>query len=124
MREVTATQVADLLDAAVREKGEDFIYKPIPLTNDAICRYLHGTQPGCLIGHVLLRLGAIPTELDLQEGQPANLLDYARLGLSIGANAIEALQAAQEAQDNGETWGTARKAFHGVLGRFNAPSNA
>jgi hypothetical protein len=119
MREVTVTEVADVLDEAVRAKGESFVYSP----QGTICQYLHGTQPGCLVGHVLLRLGAIPGELALQEGNNADGLDYNRLGLNIPWNAIEALQEAQSAQDNGQTWGQARKAFSGHLGRFNAPLN-
>ena len=119
MREVTVTEVADVLDAAVREKGEDFVYSPPG--EWGICQYLHGTKPGCLIGHVLIRLGAIPGELALQEGVPANALEYDRLGLDIPQNAVEALQAAQDEQDEGETWGEARKAFNGALGRLNAP---
>ena len=120
MREVTVTEVADVLDEAVRERGESFVYSP-PGT---ICQYLHGTQPGCLVGHVLIRLGAIPGELALQEGQPADQVDYQSLGLRIPENAIDALQAAQIEQDEGRTWGQARKAFNGALGRFNAPLNA
>ncbi len=119
MREVTVTEVADVLDEAVREKGESFVYSaPV---GGGICQYLHGTQPGCLVGHVLIRLGAIPGELALQEGTPADTLEYHILGLEIPENAIQALQEAQSAQDEGQTWGQARKAFSKVLGRFNAP---
>jgi len=118
MREVTVTEVADVLDEAVRAKGESFVYSP---QAGDICHYLHGTQPGCLVGHVLIRLGAIRGELALQEGNNADGLDYDALGLSIPQNAIEALQKAQEEQDAGRTWGEARKAFSGALSRFNAP---
>jgi len=122
MREVTVTEVADVLDAAVREKGEDFVYSPPG--EWGVCRYLHGTKPGCLIGHVLIRLGAIPGELALQEGLPADLLNYGRLSLDIPRNAVEALRAAQNEQDEGETWSKARQAFRDVLSWFSAPSNA
>jgi hypothetical protein len=114
---VTVTEVADVLDEAVRAKGEDFVYVP----QGTICQYLHGTQPGCLVGHVLIRLGASAGMLSLQEGQPADQVDYDSLGLSIPQNAIDALQKAQTSQDEGDTWGEARKAFSGHLSRFNAP---
>src|SRR5689334_18954409 len=117
MREVTVTEVAEVLDEAVREKGESFVYSP----QGTICQYLHGTQPGCLVGHVLIRLGASAGMLSLQEGQPADQVDYNSLGLSIPPSAIQALQEAQSAQDEGQTWGQARKAFSKVLSRFNAP---
>ena len=117
MREVTVTEVADVLDEAVRAKGEDFVYS----SPGTICQYLHGTQPGCLVGHVLIRLGASAGMLSLQEGQPADQVDYDSLGLSIPQNAIDALQKAQTSQDEGDTWGEARKAFSGHLSRFNAP---
>ncbi len=117
MREVTVTEVADVLDEAVRDMGEDYVYSP----QGTICQYLHGTQPGCLVGHVLIRLGASAGMLALQEGSPADALNYADLGLSIPQNAIQALQEAQSAQDEGQTWGQARKAFSKVLSRFNAP---
>jgi hypothetical protein len=117
MREVTVEEVAQVLDAAVRDKGEDFVY----VAQGATCQYLHGTQPGCLVGHVLLSLGAIPGELALQEGCPADVLNYGRLGLSIPLNVIDALQTAQNEQDEGRTWGQARKAFSDHLSRFNAP---
>jgi hypothetical protein len=122
MREVTVTEVAEALDAAVRLKGEGFVYsRP---GESSVCRYMHGTKPGCLIGHVLIRLGALPEELAVQECIPADLLNYNRLGLNIPANAIRALKEAQLQQDEGETWGKARQAFRDALSRPSAPSNA
>ncbi len=122
MKEVTNVEVAEAVAAVVAETGMDFIYL-LPSSN-GICQYLHGTKPGCLVGHVLIRLGAIKGELALQEGYPADALDYGQLGLSLSSVAIEALCEAQAVQDAQRTWGEALEAFQATLGRLSAPGNA
>jgi hypothetical protein len=111
MREVTATEVAEVLEEAVGAKGEDFVYS----TPDGRvpCLYLHGDQPGCLVGDVLLRLGADPE--GLRETGPVVDLNWTLLGLRLPVSAIEALQGAQEVQDDKKTWGEARDAFYARL---------
>jgi hypothetical protein len=122
VKEVTNVEVAETVAAIVAETGMDFVYRS-PVGN-GICQYLHGTQPGCLVGHVLIRLGAITGELALQEGNTADGLDYGAMGLSLPSAALEALYEAQAVQDDERPWGEALEAFQATLERLSATQNA
>lgn len=105
MREVGRNEVLDLLTEVVAEAGPDFVYK----SPGQYCRYEYKGQPSCLVGRVLNRLG-VPVEAlaGLDEDYPAvNDVDFVSLGLSLPDDAVIALQAVQEWQDEGNKWGDA-----------------
>lgn len=89
-------------------KRPDHVYEPL---NGETCVYVADGAPSCLVGHVLVPLGA--SLLHLAEADtgmvPANgVRDVARLaGLDISETAGEALDAAQMAQDTGHLWSEA-----------------
>jgi hypothetical protein len=100
---ITDEKIMATLREVVAERPE-FIYQKPPASEGhiAVCRYVHGDVPGCLIGHVLHRLGVSLETLSVHEGQPAQ---YLAGTLDIGGDAVRwALGAAQEAQDGGSTW--------------------
>jgi hypothetical protein len=108
MKNITMEEVEWALRDVVAEYGEEYIYVP---PKDGLCRYLDkdpaGIKPACLVGHVLVRLGALVSELACQEGRSADALDYGRMGLSLSSEAINVLYMAQEVQDEGRPWGDA-----------------
>ena len=101
-------EVITTLRAVVAERP-DYVYTN-PFPDDAgTCRYVHGDTPGCLVGHVLHRLGVPLEELSRHEGKnacsvAADLLD------GISSDASWAIEHAQFRQDLGDTWAEALKA--------------
>lgn len=97
--------------ATLREvvaESPDYVYSnPVPSDErpdpDMSCMYVHGDVPGCLIGHVLHRLGVPLGELAKREGGAAYIVadDFLR-GVSGGV--LSRLDFAQGAQDSGKTW--------------------
>lgn len=67
------------------------------------CLYVHGDQPGCIVGHVLNRLGVPLAELEKREGRGAFVV--AAEFLHTTGFAREVLDVAQALQDRGRTWG-------------------
>lgn len=113
---VPASEVTRVLHEVVTERP-DHLYEspenpPNPMT---VCYYVHsetGTAvPGCLVGHVLNRLGVPLATLEQHEGESA--ADVAALTLEISghpddtAEAYRVLDDAQTFQDMGRTWGRA-----------------
>lgn len=109
---VGASDVASMLRAVVAERP-DYIYEPPTVRPDPMtaCYYVHGEAPGCLIGHVLNRLGVPLPELARWEGQSAD--DVANETLNITghpdavAKVLTELSWAQNFQDGGRSWGDA-----------------
>lgn len=96
------------VDEFGREGGED----------SAQCQYLHGDEPGCIVGHVLHRLGVSADTLFAFDHASAGgdsqgirtLASQGALtahGLVLTLDALDALDFAQDAQDSGYTWGDA-----------------
>jgi hypothetical protein len=103
---ITDEKIMATLREVVAERPE-FIYQKPPASEGRVpvCRYVHGDVPGCLIGHVLHRLGVSLETLSVQEGQPAQHLTET---LGIGGDAVRwAMGAAQSVQDSGSTWSEA-----------------
>lgn len=110
--ELTYTDALRLLEKAVADKGEDYVY---PHYNDG-CAYFeeafreNAGQPSCIVGHVL-SYGGI-TEEDLNG---ANMTGVRSLTgensrchvLDVDDETRELLRAAQAFQDAGMPWGHA-----------------
>lgn len=115
---VPAAKVLETLKAVASEHP-DYVYAaPAEMTAGRVltCFYVHETDgdqdaPGCLIGRVLHELGVPLASLSSYEGTGA--YSVAALVLDITgqpdeiAGTIRALATAQDAQDNGATWGDA-----------------
>jgi hypothetical protein len=108
-----ALHVRDLLDKAIVEKGEDYIYPRVVL-DESSCNYLEYEDnlsrevpigPGCLVGHVLLYDGVEMSELMGKEGSgAASVAPYS-------ASVNTALGLAQQHQDQGHPWKEARQKY-------------
>lgn len=115
---LTPRDVIELLERAVAEKGEDYVYRPDRTSTDP-CFYADyddydeveervPTGPGCIVGHVLSYLGATPEDLAaLDLGKPGAWAVCENL--SANADVIGILTAAQDTQDGlwANTWGLA-----------------
>lgn len=72
----------------------------------AICYYVHGDCPGCLIGHVLHRLGVPIDAMWRREHWPASVM-AAEVLSGVSYRSTYALDAAQLMQDYGQPWSRA-----------------
>lgn len=114
---ITPEEWAVAMKKAVADKGEEHLYD---MTATGSCEYaevLTDEQgqvtliPSCLVGHVAYMID--PGLLDVLHGFE---------GLSVGAlfreasNVSIALDAAQTAQDTGDTWGEALRKFQEIMG--------
>ena len=118
---VTEAEFWAALEAAVNGRGEDYTYPQnwkIPGRRDQgsmICAYVHQTngktpEPGCIAGDVAHRLGADLRDLSRYEGKPASWV-YRELFTITDGNTmgvLNAIDAAQSTQDEGDDWGAAR----------------
>ena len=105
----TDEEVRKVLREFVAERP-DYIYAAPPniatLAPRFMCYYVHKDEPGCLIGHVLHKLGIPLEQLKALEHQGAGkVADQCLEGISYETRRF--LTNAQGAQDEGMTWGAA-----------------
>lgn len=103
---LTVAGARSLLERAISERGEAYVYTP-PAGVDGFAYFDGDGTPSCLIGHVLHYLGFVPG--DVPEG--TNVWLGMRDLFPAAAGVMEGLDAAQAAQDEGEPWGSALAAF-------------
>lgn len=77
---------------------------------ETTCRYVHHADgpeaaPGCIVGHVLHRLGVPLESLAAREGGGAIAVAVRTLGAYISLSTRDALALAQSNQDSGYPWG-------------------
>ena len=123
MIQITEESFVSALRAAVAEKGEDYVYtnpdgREAGDDGEATCHYVHGDQPGCLVGNVLHRLGVPLSVLELHEGGAAyevmgRIRESGQLDFDLGVRG--AAEMAQNRQDAGYSWGYAMEAALGEL---------
>jgi hypothetical protein len=95
-----------LLDAVVEKYGEDHEYH-VP-SGYSICQYApHDGEPGCIIGTIFAEQIGIPVPQSM-EGVGVTVPKFAVPGVTITKEAKHILGEAQDAQDEGHTWGWAR----------------
>lgn len=95
-------EALELLNKAVEDKGEDYIY--LPPGRDG-CVYFNKGKPSCIVGHVLAAKGVKSTDLNsAYNGSGVTTLDIAE-----DERASLLLIQAQLTQDGGEPWGEAVK---------------
>lgn len=111
--ELTLDRTKELLAEAVALKGADYVYttpdgeQGNPDTSP-ICSYVHGEEPGCIVGHVLHSAGIPLAELRGEERNDASgALRGLRGTLHYEDGVAELLMAVQQDQDSGVPWGEA-----------------
>jgi hypothetical protein len=112
MSDVSLETVLDTLRDVVRGR-EDYVYTRPDTANPQgpVCLYVHPSddptrqEPGCLVGHVLYRLGVPLSALAEHEGHRASIV-VTRL-TDCDPKIAYMLDRAQRAQDDSETWGDA-----------------
>lgn len=103
--ELTDDEVIDGLKS-LAQASPNFVYK----TEDDVdgsggCTYFHGTEPGCIVGHLLARHGVQSFDLGFNNGAAVQqLINEGMLRVSHRASKI--LNEVQRRQDSGTTWGT------------------
>lgn len=115
----TNAEINAALKAAVEEKGEDYTY-PSTLMG---CFYQESGQPSCIVGHVLYSLDpemfqrVAEWEASSTSGGNTRFIYVVdELSLPFRTDQVGALQAAQDAQDLHQSWGTAALDYANVLG--------
>lgn len=114
--QVMVASIRLLLQRALAEKGEDFVYD---LGDMGACEYTERDDdgrlvPSCLWGHVLVWSGVDVEELEKFEGTRVTDVPAPWSGDPV---LILAAQASQLVQDTGNTWGQAVEAFENVVQR-------
>ena len=108
----------ELLAAAVKERGEYFVYSS-SVGSARTCRYsVRGGRP-CLVGHALSLAHVGDNALDaLGDQSVRELYGKARLPVKLTLGALVVLDAAQRAQDRAYAWGDALDYASGVADKF------
>lgn len=108
----------ELLDKAVEFKGEDYI-DPMSYDSMSQCYYVTGNEH-CIVGQVLSFAGVSDEQLDQINERGSIVSAYQQVKtwqtIEITSAAISILAYAQDEQDGGASWGTARER---ALERFN-----
>lgn len=120
--EITRESFSAALDAAVEERGAEFVYpyewRVLVSADDpnrnTTCQYaLKDGTPACIVGLALSKLGVDVSQL---ENTDATTILY-----SLGVDDVglqSAAADAQESQDGGHTWGAARERYLATLASF------
>lgn len=123
---ITRESFTAAMEAAVAERGEDFIYpaewkapfnKDKPEQGTRCLYYVPEVGAACIIGLTLEKLG-----VDVAAIAPNKNADYL-LGEELGVKdngLIWAAISAQRFQDQGSTWGHALEKYHETLASTNA----
>lgn len=118
---ITAEQFTAAMEAAVADKGEEYVY-PFESPQRGGCFYRDGDTPLCIVGDALSRIltpdqfrGLVPDRHNDAAG-PTALGLLTRKYFNVDYRVISAAQSAQGAQDDGLTWGEALRKYKRNLG--------
>lgn len=132
MLELTFEKAQELVDAAIAERGEDYVYGK----HAGSCLYVHSDswfddtrgewvlineRPGCIVGMALVKGGVSMDDLI-----PINTMDAPTVldsleGVEAERKAVDFLTLVQISQDSGVTWGEAR--YRANLGQVYSKSS-
>ncbi|MGK5530882.1 hypothetical protein [Streptomyces sp. URMC 129] len=101
--ETTDEEFLRVLQGVVAEQPDRVYERPGLMES---CLYLHGDEPGCLIGHVLLRLGVHADKVRAREGDAAGDVMRDLLPL-VSPDLRSDMDCVQQWQDGGTPWGQA-----------------
>jgi hypothetical protein len=108
--EITLDEAKELLARAVKEKGADFVYKPLTSMGRSQCAYFDPEDrcPSCMVGYVLSYKGVTYEALDATGSVVTEVQDLVEEGhLRVDNETLALLTVAQVEQDQGQTWGRA-----------------
>lgn len=120
---ITRQTADDLLNACVKERGEDYVYPDkwrdpsFMIGGDCAgggCRYrVPGTDndPACIIGLFLTKAGK--SVADVTEGMSAGMV-LSNLGFRFTETTEQMLNCVQQLQDQGFAWGEAVEKAHAL----------
>lgn len=119
MRKVTEAEFTAAMEAAVAERGEDYVYpKDNPdfwHPHDKTCVYQTPTgEPACLIGLAMDKLG-LDTPGYIETEETAYMMMNTHHEAEFPDNVKRAAEAAQYAQDRENTWGEALEMYRQKL---------
>lgn len=114
MSKYTNEQIIAAAEAAVRDRGEDYVY-PRTYGSEKSCVYSWGDEPACIVGYII---HAIDPEAFMKLKAWDDVGGTLERGTGVGAACHDevidltngqkrALESAQNGQDLGEAWGTA-----------------
>jgi hypothetical protein len=108
MIELTLEKAIELVEQAIADRGEDYVYERPEDVEE--CQYVHGDEPGCIVGYILHAAGVDLGTLHDNEGIWAsfvtnNLAMQNVLAADYGVACF--LDSIQGEQDRGKTWGQA-----------------
>jgi hypothetical protein len=98
----------DLLAAAVRQRGADFVYRPVWVDEHRYltCMYAHRGAPDCIVGYALAQAGVSVRALEaMRDDGVEELYLEGRFPVDVTLGALAVLRAAQQSQDRGCCWG-------------------
>lgn len=105
MPKLTMELANELLDKAIADRGADYVYEPDEnAAKLGQCNYVHGDQPGCIVGHVLHQFGVSLETLKQSEGASARSV-LSRVAPFTNKYVRDLLADVQDYQDNGYSWG-------------------
>jgi hypothetical protein len=102
---IDISRALDLLEMAAKERGEDFVFPPVPIS-DQTCLYATRDGPQCIVGHALSLADVGPGQLEPMRAHGIReLYRQGRLPVTLTLGALAVLDAAQHSQDRGYAWG-------------------
>jgi hypothetical protein len=109
METLTYDEVVELLERAVAERGEDYVYPKEDMCPEfalnSVCQYFVGSRPSCIIGQVLAYKGITAEQVTEFEGRggPAVVQRF----FDIDDSTQVLIYEVQSRQDDGLPWGEA-----------------
>lgn len=112
MTVITFDMALEALNAAVDEKGDDYVYQG----EGTFCAYVASDEPSCIVGNALHRLGvSIPTLVKMDKCAIGGAVITSRKvlevledsGFTLDDDAVILLSTAQTLQDDEVPWGKA-----------------
>jgi hypothetical protein len=112
---ITYDMALEALNAAVEEKGADYVYEG----EGTFCAYVASGEPSCIVGNALHRLGvSIPTLVKMDKCAIGGSVITSRKvldvledsGFTLDGDVITLLSTAQTLQDDEVPWGEAVRA--------------
>lgn len=109
MREVSVKEIFEILDLAVADRGEEFVYEKV--VGD-FCMNFHGDEPGCIVGWVFHHLGVTGEQANDRQANKADARTafYHLSGtrqFTMTDDGLDVLLRVQAYQDAGDPWGEA-----------------
>lgn len=122
---LTAQQILDGLTEIAEANPDHKYQKP---TEDGLCLYFHGDEPGCIVGQLLAKHGVTGDQMREVDDAQGWMLNERAVGDLIEAGIIDTdhegyamLTVAQKSQDDGNTWGEAVAEAKNVQKIFDRP---